>query len=99
METCLLHAKNIPHSLWDEVVNCSSYIHNRVSHKSVVEAIPFKEQHGHKANVSHLRVFCSKSWAIIPIDKRKAFQVQSSECTLLGYAKYAKAYKLMEVAT
>ena len=43
--------------------------------------------------------FGSKSWAIIPIDKRKSFQSQSSECILLGYVEDAKAYKLMEIAT
>ena len=99
METCLLHSKNLPPSLWDEVVNFSSYIHNRVSHKSVVGAIPFKALHGHKANVSHLRFFCSKSWAKIPINKRKAFQDQSSKCIMLGYVEDAKSYKLMEVST
>ena len=26
MATCLLQAKNLPHSLWAEVVNCASYI-------------------------------------------------------------------------
>ena len=99
METCLLHVKNIPPSLWAKVVNCYSYLQNRVPHKSVVAFTPFEALHGYKSNVSHLRVFGSKAWAIIPIDKRKAFQALSSECILLGYAKDAKAYKLMEVAT
>ena len=76
VETCLIQAKNIP-PLWVEYVNCSSYIQNRVPHKSMVEATPFEALHGHKSNVSHLRVFCSKSWAKTPINKRKAFQYQS----------------------
>ena len=33
------------------------------------------------------------------MDKRKAFQSQSSECILVGYAEYEKSYKLMELAT
>ena len=60
---------------------------------------PFKALHGYKPNVSHLRLFGSKAWAKIPLDKRKAFQAQSSECILLVYAEDAKAYKLMEVST
>ena len=99
METCLLQAKNIPPSLWEEAINCSSYIHNRLPHKSIIGATPFEALHGHKPNVSHLIVFGSKSWSKIPIDKRKAFQSQSSECILLGYAEDEKDYKLMEVAT
>ena len=68
-------------------------------HKSVVGVTPFKAVHGYKPNVSHLRFFGSKSWARIPLDKRKEFQAQCSKCILLGYAEYAKAYKLMEVET
>ena len=98
METCLLQAKNIP-PLWAEVVNCDSNIYNRVPHKSMFRATQFEALHGHKTNVSHLRVFCSKAWARIPIDKRKSYQSQISECIVLGYVEDAKAYKLMELAT
>ena len=61
METCLLQAKNLPPSLWEETVNYASYIQNRVPHKSVIGATPFKELLVHKPGVSHLRVFGSKS--------------------------------------
>ena len=74
MTTYLLQAKNIPPSLWEETVNCDSYIHSIIPHKLVVGATPFEELHGHNPNVSHLRVFGSKAWDRIPIDKRKAFQ-------------------------
>ena len=99
METCFVHSKHPPPSLWYDAVNFASYLKNRVPHKSVVGVTPFEALHVYKPNVSHLRVFGSKSWAIIPIEKRKAFQAQSSECILLGYAEDAKYYKLMEVAT
>ena len=99
METCLLHAKYLHPSLWAEVVNCASYLQNIVPHKSVVGVTPFEALHGYKPNVSHLRVFGSKYWARIPLEKRKAFQAQISECILLRYADDAKDYKLMEVAT
>ena len=65
----------------------------------MVGATPFGALHGDIPNVYHLRVFGSKAWAKIPIDKRKAFQAQSSEGILLGYVEDAKYYKLMEVAT
>ena len=68
-------------------------------HKSVVGVTPFEAMHGYKPNVSHLRFFCFKAWARIPLEKRKSFQSQSSECILLGYAEDEKYYKLMEVAT
>ena len=99
MASCLLEARNLPPYLWDETVNCDLYIQNRAPHKSVIGAIPFKALMGHKPNVSHMRVFGSKACAIIPTDKRKAFQAHISKCILLGYADDAKTYKLMEIAT
>ena len=90
METCLLHAKHLPPSLWAEAINCASYLQNSVPHKSVVGVTPFEALHGYKPNVSHLRVFSSKAWSKIPTNKRKSFQAQSSECILLGYDDDAK---------
>ena len=99
MVTYLLQAKNILASLWEEAVSCASYTQNRVPHKSMVGATPFEALHGHNPNVSHLRVFDSKSWARIPMNKRKAFQDQSNECILLGYVEDEKSYNLMEFST
>ena len=99
METCLLQANNLPPSLWDEFVNYDFYIQNGVPHKLVIGSTPFEALHGHKPDVSHLRVSGSKSWARIPMEKRKAFQAQICECILLGYAEDAKSYKFMEIST
>ena len=60
---------------------------------------PFEALMGHDTNVSHLRIFGSKSWAKISFDKRKSFKPQSSECILLGDADDAKYYKFMEIST
>ena len=67
--------------------------------KSVIGATPFEALHGNNPDVSHLRVFGSKAWEKIPMDKRKAFEAWSRECILLGYTEDEKAYKLMELAT
>ena len=48
MATCLLQAKNLPPSLWGEVLNYASYIKNRVTHKSLVGSTPFEALRGHK---------------------------------------------------
>ena len=98
MATCLLEASDIPSYLQDEAFNFASYI-PQVPRKSVVQDTPFEELMGHKPNVSHLRVFGSKAWAIIPYDKRKSFQPQSSECILLGYTDDEKYYKFMDIVT
>ena len=74
METCLLHANNLPHSLLEEAINYASNLQNRVTHKSVVGATPIETLHRNNPNVSHLRYFGSNSCALIPMDKINAFQ-------------------------
>ena len=93
METYLLKARNLPPYLWDETINCASYIQNRIPPKLVIGAIPFEAPLEHKPNVSHLRVFGSNAWDIIHTDNRNAFQDHSSECILLGYVEDAQENK------
>ena len=99
MATWFVHAKHLPPYLCAEEVNYTFYLQNRVLHNSLVGVTPFESLNGYNPNVSHLRSFGSKSWARIPLDKRKAFQAQSSKCILLGYAEDAKDYKLMEFSS
>ena len=61
MTLCLLHAKHLSPSLWDEVVKFASYLPNRVPHISMVGATLFEALHGNNPNVSHLIVFGFKS--------------------------------------
>ena len=51
---------------------------------------------GHKPSVSHFRVFGSKDWARIPLEKRKALQPQIKESIMVGYVEYEKGYKLFD---
>ena len=57
---------------------------------------PYEAWFGHKPNVSHFKFFDSKSWARIPPEKRKALQPQRKESIMVGYAEYAKGYKLFD---
>ena len=58
-------------SLGIDVVNYASYLQNRVPHKLVVGATPFEALHGHKPNVSNLRVFGSKAWTQYPLIRER----------------------------
>ena len=99
MATCMMEAKNFPPNFWAGAINCASYIQNRVPHKQLDGVNPFKAYSGNKPNVSHFRIFGSKAWARIPIEKRKALQPQSQECLFFGYSKDSKGYKLINLST
>ena len=74
MATCMMEAKDLNSKLWDEAINCVAYVRNISPHKSFDDKTPFEAWSGHKPNVSHFRVFCSKAWARIPPEKRKELQ-------------------------
>ena len=89
----MLESKNFPPNFWAEAIKCASYIKNRFPHNNIDGITPFKSWSGHKLDVSHFRIFGSKSWAIILIEKRKALETQIQECIFVGYYEYSKAYK------
>ena len=95
----MMEAKTLPPKFWAEVVNCASYIQNRVSHKQLDGVTPFKAWSGHKPNVTHFRKFGSKAWARIPTEKRKALQPQSQECLFVGCSEDSKGYNLINLGT
>ena len=58
----MLEAKKLATNLWDEVMNATTYIQNRVPHSSVKGKTPFEGYFGHNPDVSNLRVFGSTAW-------------------------------------
>ena len=59
----MLEAKGLAENLWDEAMNFSAHIHNRVPHSSMKGKTPFEAYFGHKLDVSNFRVFGSTAWA------------------------------------
>ena len=76
----MMEAKTKPPNFWAEAINYASYIHNRVPHKHLDGMTPFEAWSRHKPDVTHFRIFGSRDWARIPIEKRKALQPQIQEC-------------------
>jgi transposase InsO family protein len=79
MASYMLHAKSLPQILWDESLNCETYIQKRSPHRSVKDNTPYKAWSGLKLEVTHFRIFGSRAWAQIPSKKRKALDPQSTE--------------------
>ena len=55
-------------------------------HKNLDGMTPFESWSGHKPDVTHFRIFGSKAWARIPIEKRKDLQPQIKEFLFVGYS-------------
>jgi transposase InsO family protein len=72
MASCMLHAKSLPHRLWAEALNFTTYIQNTSPHRFVKDKTPYEAWSGLKLEVTHFRIFGSREWARIPSEKRKA---------------------------
>ena len=99
MATCMMEAKTLPPNFWAKAIKCASYIEKKVHHKNLDVMTPFKAWSGHKPDVTHFRIFGSKAWDRIPIEKRKALQPQSQECLFVGYFEDSKGYNLINLST
>ena len=65
----------------------------------LVLTTPFEAWSGHNPNVTHFRIFGSRSWARIPTEKRKALQPQSQECLFVGYSEDSKGCNIINLIT
>ena len=86
MATCMMESKYLTPKFWAKAIKCSSYIHNRFLHKYLDGITPFKAWSGHKHDVSHFKIFGSKSWTRIPPKKRKDLETQILESLFVGYS-------------
>ena len=90
MVICMMESKTLLPNFWGEAIKFSAYIQNRVPHKSLDGITPFESWSGHKPDVSHFNIFCSKSWDRIPPEKRKGLETQIQELIFVQYSKYSK---------
>jgi hypothetical protein len=70
----MLHAKSLPQRLWDESLNCATYIQNRSPHRYVKDKIPYETWSGIKLEVTHFPLTATE-----PMPSRHCHLVQSSD--------------------
>ena len=99
METCMIELKDLIPKIWDEDIKYDSYIQYMSIHKSLSGKTHYEAWFGHKPNISHFRIFCSRAWARIPPEKRKYLQPQRKEYIMVGYGEYKKGYNIFDTLT
>ena len=95
----MLHHIKLTISLYGEAAATANYIRNRCP-ISGQDKTPYEMFTGIVPDLTHLRVFGSKSWALIPEALRQGkLQLQSTTRTMIGYSKDSKAYRLLDTNT
>lgn len=69
----ILKAKQLPKSLWGEVLKTAAYIKNRSP--KVDEITPYERANGIKPFLGHLRIIGARTWVHIPKEKRKSWTI------------------------
>jgi hypothetical protein len=90
----MLKGKGLPNKFWAEAVNTATYILNRSPTKAVRNQTPFEVWHKRKPNVSHLKVFGSIAYALIPSQSRDKFDEKGEKLIFIGYSDESKGFRL-----
>ena len=94
----LLHHKNLPLKFWGEAAITAIYVRNRVVSQGLPPKVtPFHLWFGRKPDISHLRIFGSECWYVIPRKYVKKLDPRSRHALMMGYAAQSKAYKLWDI--
>ena len=94
----MLHHKSIEKRFWAEALATAVYTRNRVTSRALPDNItPHHIWHGKTPDLSHMRVFGSKCWYIVPKKKVKKLDTRAREAVMMGYSKQSKGYKLWDI--
>jgi hypothetical protein len=80
----MLHSSGLPTELWAEACSCAVYLQNRMAVKGVDGKTPYEVWNGVKPNLSHLRIFGSDVFLLIPRDERGKFDPKPIKCQHVG---------------
>jgi hypothetical protein len=75
----MLHAKSLPHILWDEALHFEIYIQNICPYGYFKDKTSYKAWSGLKPEVTHFLIFDSHAWARIHSKRRKALDPYINE--------------------
>ncbi|GFW43299.1 retrovirus-related Pol polyprotein from transposon RE1 [Trichonephila clavipes] len=89
----LLKSSEVPHKFWGEALLCFTYAWNRICHKDSNKT-PFENYSGRKPSVLHLKPFGCLTYAGVPKQIRKKFDMRAKMGIMMGYAQRTKGYRI-----
>lgn len=99
MARTLLAAAELPLSLWGEASNTAALIRNLLPLDRLDGHTPWEAWYGERPDISFLRIFGSKAYALIEGRPRHKFAQKSEKLILVGFEPQQKAYRLWEPGT
>ena len=93
----MLHAKELPKTLWAEACNTAVYLMNRAGSSSARNgATPYEGWMGIKPNLKHLRIFGSEAFVNVPKQQTTKFDARARRMILVGYENNSSNYRVYD---
>jgi len=90
----MLANTGLPDELWGEAVTTANYL-RVVSPVRGMSATPWEMFYGSKPDLSHLRVFGSRAFVMVPKQQRGKLDMVSQPGIMAGYATNGKGYRIL----
>ncbi|KAM2213096.1 hypothetical protein ACFX1S_023316 [Malus domestica] len=92
MMRSMMSYADLPLHFWGEALATVAYILNKV-HTKAKPLTPYELWHGHKPNLSNLKVWGCKAHVLIPKPLRNKLQAKTLECKFIGYPDNSIGYR------
>lgn len=95
----MLLKSNAPKSLWNEVVNTTNYLVNRLPTQVNQRMTPLQVFIGRKPILRHLHIFGCKAHVHVQWENRTKLEAKSIRFPSIGYDEHIKTYRLLNLKT
>ena len=90
----MLEDSKLPKTLWAEAAVTASYLRNRAP-AAGRSCTPWEAFFGNKPDVSHLRVFGARAYALQPKELRRKLDSHAIRGVMVGYEPNVKGYRIL----
>ena len=95
----MMFQTNVPKRFWSDAVISACYLINRIPTRVLQDQSPFEVLNKLKPSLSHLRVFGSLCYVLIPGDMRNKLEPKSTKAMFVGYSTTQRGYKCFDPQT
>ncbi|KAI9917826.1 hypothetical protein PsorP6_012618 [Peronosclerospora sorghi] len=97
MARSMIHYMHVNRCWWAEAITTAVYIVNHIPNTLRPRMSPFKDLHGKRPDLNHLRVFGSRGYVRVDDSKRSKLEPKAHRCIFVGYLVGSKAYRVWDL--
>lgn len=95
----MINETNMDKHFWEEAVNTTCYIHNKISIKPIISNTSKELWKNLKSNISYFYPFGCSCFMLNTKENLSKFDSKSQKCIMLGYCERSKDYRVYNTET